>query len=204
MAEAGGAPQPRSACGAALAPRRLGPEAGEPGVRLLERAPLAIWQIAAWREAEVTPLRAALAERLDVALPEGPDAAGGGSRVAFRIAPRRWWLIEDGGREAAATALAEALAGRAALTDLSHARSVLRLAGPASREVLAGLCRIDLHPQALPAGRVVQTALGQVAALIHAVDDEPCFDLYLPRSLAGSGLAAVLDVAAGFGVAIGD
>ena len=203
MAEDGSAPQPRSAFGAALAPRRLAPEGQASAVRLHERGGLCIWQIAAWREAEVAPLRAALAERLDLPLPEGPDAAGAGSRVAFRIAPRRWWLIEDEGREAA-TALAEALAGRAALTDLSHARSVLRLAGPASREVLAGLCRIDLHPQALPAGRVVQTAVGQVAALIHAVDDEPCFDLYLPRSLAGSGRATVLAAAAGFGVAIGD
>ena len=68
--------------------------------------------------------------------------------IAFQVAPRRWWLVApaDGGEPNAA--LAAALAGRAALTDLSHARTVLRLAGPASRSTLAKLCRIDLHPRA--------------------------------------------------------
>jgi sarcosine oxidase subunit gamma len=200
MAEGGGLPERRSAFGQALAPRRLGPD--EPRVRLHERGGLAIWQIAAWREAEAAPLGAALAERLGFTLPDGPDAAGAGPLLAMRIAPRRWWLVEEPGGSAAA-GLAEALAGSAALTELSHARSVLRLGGPASREVLAGLCRIDLHPQALPAGRGVQTALGQVPALIHAVGEQPCYDLYLPRSLAGSALAAVLDAAEAFGVAVG-
>ena len=142
-------------------------------------------------------------ERLGIALPAGPDASGDDRRAALRIAPRRWWLVEDQEHAAGPAALAAALAGRAALTDLSHARTVLRLAGPASRSVLAKLCRIDLHPRAFPTGRVAQTALGQVPVLIHAIGDEPGFDLYLPRSLAGSGFDAVVDAAEAFGVAIG-
>ena len=184
----------QSALGALPAARR---DAGKDAVELHERENLAIRQIAAWRAAEVVPLRTALIERLGIALPDGPDAARAEGRVVLPIAPRRWWLIEDHARTAE-TALAGLLAGRAALTDLSHARTVVRLAGAAGRSVLAKLCRIDLHPRALPPGRVAQTALGHVPALIHTLEDAPGFDLYLPRSLAASAVASLIDAAAEF------
>ena len=180
-------PSPQSALGALPAPR--------PAVRLQERPDLLIRQIAVWREAEVAALRVLLAERLGLALPDGLDAASGDGRLVLPIAPRRWWLVEDRERGAG---LAGVLGRRAALTDLSHARSVLRLGGPAARDVLAKLCRIDLHPSALPPGRVVQTALGQVPTLIHALEQEPGFDLYLPRSLAVSAAASLIDAAEEF------
>ena len=142
-----------------------------------------------------------MAERLGIALPDGPDDTRADGRVVLRIAPRRWWLVEDQ-EGAAETALVGALAGRAALTDLSHARTVVRLGGAAGRSVLAKLCRIDLHPRALPPGRIAQTALAQVPALIHARDDEPGFDLYLPRSLAASAVASLIDAAEEFASAL--
>jgi heterotetrameric sarcosine oxidase gamma subunit len=203
MVEAGGMPPRRSALGDLLAPRRTGPDAALPGVSLSERPARAIWQISAWREADTEPLRSALGEQLGLSLPEGP-AASEGDNVLFPVAPRRWWLVlaeEDSGSDLGAR-LAAAVTGRAALTDLSHARTVLRLCGPASPMVLQKLCRIDLHPRALPAGRIAQTQLGQVAALIHAFDDGPSFDLYLPRSLAYSGVESLIDAATEFGVAI--
>jgi sarcosine oxidase subunit gamma len=204
MVEAGGMPPRRSALGDVLAPRRAGPDAALPGVSLSAGPARAIWQISAWREADTEPLRGALGAQLGLSLPEGPAAASEGGDVLFRVAPRRWWLVlaeEDSGNDLGAR-LAAAVTGRAALTDLSHARTVLRLRGPASRMVLQKLCRIDLHPRALPAGRIAQTQLGQVAALIHAFDDGPSFDLYLPRSLAYSGAESLIDAATEFGVAI--
>jgi sarcosine oxidase subunit gamma len=202
MVEAGSMPPRQSALGDLLVPRRIGPQGARPGVSFSERPVLAIWQISAWRAADVLPLRAALSEQLGLTLPEGP-AASEGNVALFHVAPRRWWLVlaEDRSRDLGAR-LAAAVNGRAALTELSHARAVLRLSGPASRSVLQKLCRIDLHPRALPAGRVAQTPLGQVAALVHALDDEPSFDLYLPRSLAYSGAESLIDAAAEFGVAI--
>jgi sarcosine oxidase subunit gamma len=203
MAESGERSPPESALGDLLAPRRRGAEMVPPGVTLAERPAVAIWQLAAWRAADVVPLRAALAERLELSLPEGPLAARVGAALAFHAAPRRWWLVSSGtGDRRHAAELAAAVAGRAALTDLRHARTVVRLGGSASRTVLAKLCRIDLHPMALPAGHVAQTALGQVASLIHALDDVPAFDLYLPRSLARSGVESLIDAALEFGLEI--
>jgi methylglutamate dehydrogenase subunit C len=203
MVEGGGIPHRQSALGDLLAPRRVGPQAAKAGVSLSERSARAIWQISAWRATDLVPLRSALAEELGVPLSEG---AGGGKRdaVLFHVAPRRWWLVLEEARSSdLAARLAAAVTGRAALTDLSHARTVLRLSGPASRTVLQKLCRIDLHPRALPAGGIAQTPLGQVAALIHALDDRPSFDLYLPRSLAHSAVASLIDAATEFGLELG-
>jgi heterotetrameric sarcosine oxidase gamma subunit len=204
MAEVCGRAVRQSAVAALLAPRRIGPQGREPSVRLSEQPPQAIWQIAAWRAADVAPLRAAVSEHLGLALPEGQDAAGSDhGAVTFQVAPRRWWLVvQEARRSDFDAALASALSTRAARTDLSHARIVLRLGGSDSRSVLGKLCRIDLHPRAFPPGRVAQTALGQVAALIHAIDDRPSFDLYLPRSFAESATESLIDAAAEFGAEV--
>jgi len=204
MVEAADRPPRQSALGDLLAPRRIGPEAVPPGVSLAKRLACAIWQISAWREADIAPLRSALAEQLGVTLPEGPAAASAGDVVLFHIAPRRWWLVRAEDRSSyLAARLAAAATGRAALSDLSHGRTVLRFSGLASRNVLQKLCRIDLHPRAFPAGCVAQTPLGQVTALIHALDDGPSFDLYLPRSLAYSAVESLIDAATGFGLEMG-
>ncbi len=203
MAEPG-RPLPRpSALGDLLADRQPGPEARPPRVHLSEPGTRVLWQIAAWRAAEVGPLRAIAVQHLGMTLPEAPEAAAGGDVLGFQVAPRRWWLIAPtGGRELSA-GLADALVGRAALTDLSHARTLVRLAGPASRSTLAKLCRIDLHPQAFPPGRVAQTPLGQVPALIHALEGGLSFEIYLPRSLARSAALSLIEAATEFGLAFG-
>lgn len=192
MAERARVPPRQSALGALRASPR----------RLQERQEVLIRQIAAWREVDVGPLRAALAERLGVTLPEGRDALGDEGRVVLPIAPRRWWLVEDQEHAAEPASLAAALEERAALTDLSHARTVVRLAGSPGRSVLAKLGRIDLHPRTFSSGRVAQTALGQVPALIHALGDGSGFDLYLPRSLAASAVARLIDAGLEFGIAL--
>jgi heterotetrameric sarcosine oxidase gamma subunit len=196
-------PALQSALTEILRPHRAGP-AGNAGLRLAERTGLAIWQIAAWREADVPALRSALRKSLRIALPDQPNgAAGAGGPIAIWIAPRRLWLVATAQDIVGLAALPDLVAGRAAVTDLSHARTVLRLSGPEARNALAKLCRIDLHQKVFAPGRIAQTPLGQVPALIHCVDDGPTFDLYLPRSLAQSATQTLIDAAAEFGVEIG-
>jgi sarcosine oxidase subunit gamma len=193
---------PPSALGDLLAAPRPEPEAQPARVRLAERPVRLLWQIAAWRAAEIASLRARVTEHLGLSLPEKPDAESNGDLLAFQVASRRWWLVAPAPRLQLAS-LAAALAGRAALTDLSGARTVLRLAGPASRSTLAKLCRIGLHPQAFPPGRIAQTPLGRIPALIHALDGGVSFDLYLPRSLGRSAAISLIEAATEFGVELG-
>jgi len=196
-------PAPQSAIADLVRPDRLGPD-GRAGLRLWERAGVAIWQIAAWREADVPTVRSALRKSPRIALPEQPNgAASAGGRIAIWIAPRRLWLVAAAQDAGSLAGLPDLVAGRAAVTDLSHARVVLRLSGPEARTTLAKLCRIDLHPKAFGPGRTAQTPLGQIPALIHCVDEAQTFDLYLPRSLARSATEMLIDAAAEFGLEIG-
>jgi heterotetrameric sarcosine oxidase gamma subunit len=203
MADSPSPPPRPSALGDLLAERGSEPRIESPMVHLGERSAHLLWQIAAWRQGDVPALGAIVTEHLGLTLPEAPAAGGNDDVVAFQVAPRRWWLLASAAGRHFGAGLADALAGRASLTDLSHARTVLRLAGPASRSTLAKLCRIDLHPLAFPAGRVAQTPLAQVPALIHAVDGGASFDLYLPRSLARSATISLIEAATEFGLAVG-
>ena len=92
--------------------------------------------------------------------------------------------------------------GAVSVVDLSHGRTVVRIGGPAARDVLAKGCSIDLHPRCFLAGDCVQTSLAGIGLLIHAVTDDPVYDLYLPRGFALSAWEWLSDAAAEFGCRI--
>lgn len=81
----------------------------------------------------------------------------------------------------------------------SSAFVVLRVCGPAMREALAALCRLDLHPSALPPGRATRTPMAQVPVLVACVDPAPAYDLVVPATLARSVTEALLQAAAPHG-----
>ena len=72
----------------------------------------------------------------------------------------------------------------AAVTDLGHGRTVLRIVGRHGRDLLAKGSGVDFHPRAFPVGACAQSLLGHVGVLVHAVDERPAFDLYVARSYA--------------------
>lgn len=165
----------------------LGAARGDaPGILIAERRPLAIIQVAALSGAAVA-VRSALAVALGITVAAKPNHAAQNDGVTILwIGPDRWLVVEPErpGRELAAR-LNEALTGTpAALTDLGHARTVLRIAGCSSRDLLAKGCGVDFHARAFPVGSCAQSLLGHVGALLHAVDEAPSFDLYIARSYA--------------------
>ncbi|MBK0327175.1 sarcosine oxidase subunit gamma [Rhodobacteraceae bacterium F11138] len=80
--------------------------------------------------------------------------------------------------------LQTALAGSHALAvNVSDARAVFRVSGPAAREVLAKLCPVDLSPAEFEPGTIRRTRLAQVPAAFWMVDNET-FQLVCFRSVA--------------------
>jgi heterotetrameric sarcosine oxidase gamma subunit len=138
------------------------------GVALSERWPLAILQI----------------DRLP-----GPPA---GRSVAeqilelhplLQIGPNRWLVVDHRDRlDGLATSLKHAASMGFAVTDLSQARTVLRIAGHKARDVLAKACALDLYPSIFPVGACAATSVSGLAAMLIAVDDTPTYDLYVPRT----------------------
>ena len=89
-----------------------------------------------------------------------------------------------------------------AATDISHGWSVIRIGGNASRELLAKLCSLDLHPRSFPPGCCVQTELRGLYVILHGVDTDH-FDLWVMRSYANSVWDWLRDGAAEFDCRIG-
>jgi len=182
-------PDARSALETLAETGRFGAQhADGPGVTLAERRGVALVQVSAW-DTDGEPLRAALATATGIDVPAEPNTtAGDGTTTVLWAGPARWlvmrpathgWELERDLRDA----LGEA---DAAVVDVSMGRTIVRLTGPATRRVLAKGCAVDLHPDALPPGRVVLTALGHFSTTIHLADSTPTADVIVARSLAVS------------------
>jgi len=96
--------------------------------------------------------------------------------------------------------LGTALADTGAVAvDVSHARTVLRVRGPACRDVLAKGCPLDVD--GLRAGDCAATVVSHFNVLVHC-DGPDSFDLYVTRSLALAFFEWLLHAGMEYGVEV--
>ena len=120
------------------------------------------------------------------------------------LGPDEWLVVTPDRRvERIERTLRDALEGQhAALTDVSHSRTVLVLSGPDARAVLAKGCPLDFHPRAFGPGRCAQSRLAKCQALIHQADEAPTFEICVHRSFAQYAWTWLEDAGREFGVRI--
>jgi heterotetrameric sarcosine oxidase gamma subunit len=128
-------------------------------------------------------LYAAIQNAFGIALPPPGRSATSGTITALWLQPDGWLLQAPEGAEAE---LARTLAagGVAAVVDQTHGRAILSLAGARARDVLARICRLDLHPRVFGSGHVAGTIMADMPVVLHQRDDSPSFDLIIPSSFA--------------------
>jgi sarcosine oxidase subunit gamma len=148
-----------------------------PGVTIATRRVASMLNLRGDRD-DVLLVRA-LGER--ITLPREPNtAAFTASTRALWLGPDEWLLVSEHGVPELASDL-----GGGSITDVSHGRASLRISGPDARAALAKGCALDLHPRAFPVNRCAQTAIAKVSVILDHVQPG-VFDLYCPRSYAGS------------------
>lgn len=176
----------RSALASVYAPGVFGADAPPPGVTLYERRPLAVLHLSL--RAGEGAARKAASDAFGLTLPEKPGtAAEQGARCAMPVAPNEWLLTAaDTGGESAALAdtLANAAGGAGAVNDVSQGRVVIRIGGPAARDVLAKACPVDLHPRAFGENACAVTVMAHVTAAVRRVGGGDEFDIYAARGFA--------------------
>ena len=120
------------------------------------------------------------------------------------LGPDEWLVITPDRRVARIEeALRDALEGRhAALTDVSHSRTILTLSGPEARSVLAKGCPLDFHPRVFEPGRCAQSRLAKCQVLIHQTNEVPAFEIHVSRSFAEYAWTWLEDAGKEFGVGI--
>lgn len=174
----------RSALAGVYRAGRHGHAQGDPGVRMRECRGLAIVQVAAFTHD--TALAAELASRAGVGAVPGAGHVVGDDARSIRPAGPRTWMVVYGPNGGAMPGLAAAFAGRAAVTDLSHARTVIALEGRAARDVLAQGCSIDLHPARFAPRSCVQTRIGHIGVTLTRLPGDDAFELMAYRGYAVS------------------
>ncbi|MEE4218273.1 MAG: sarcosine oxidase subunit gamma family protein [Xanthomonadales bacterium] len=119
-----------------------------------------------------------------IELPVEPNTASPGEYPSLWTGPGRWLI---NARPADVPELRKqttaALHGSTfLLSDISHARVVFDASGPMAPELLSRLCPLDLDECVFGTGRCAQSLLARIPMLLHRVNDEPCFHVYVDRS----------------------
>lgn len=154
------------------------------GVYLSETAPGSIVQLAAWPGKEKTVLQA-IKKVAGLTLPDG---AGGGApgeaKSAFGFAPGKFLVIDE--QEGLAESFGLVIqAETGTVTDLSHGRTAIRIAGPQAEWVLSKFFAIDFSSTAFPIGAGRSSVHHEIFAQIQRSAPTQ-FELYVFRSFARS------------------
>lgn len=153
-----------------------------PGVELRELPPRAFAQVGAWPATEAEARRV-LGEVLGFAVPEGAGRVASDAGTACAALGTGTYGVVSDGPDLAARLAAAMPAETAAVTDLGHARTGIRLAGRRAADVLAKGLAIDVSETAFPPGSVLQSAIQHIGVLVIRSEAD-AFELYVGRAFA--------------------
>lgn len=166
-----------------------------------ERRALTIVQIAAWQEhAEAT--MAAIEQVAGVKPAQTAcSAIQSEQTVAIWVSPERWLLVEKESRNLYATIRSALSTEVATVTDQSHSRCVLRLAGKEVRNVLRKGTTLDMDSTYFKPHEARTTSLFHINGIIHCLSAD-CFDIYVARSFGYSFFEVISHAAAEYGYCV--
>jgi sarcosine oxidase subunit gamma len=127
-----------------------------------------------------------------------------GENSILWLGPNEWWFVTAPDRsDEMVPALRQAFQGQhTAVVDVSESRTVITIAGPRAREVLARGISLDLHPRVFGPGQCAQTGMSKANVLLHQVDDRPGYDIYVLKSFSDYLWQWTEKIATDFGLAI--
>lgn len=107
--------------------------------------------------------------------------------ISLPLSPGQWAFVslKDKG-PGFGEAVQRKVKGLGYVSEQSESRVRIRISGKYARELMSRGCRLDLHSSVISKGFCAQTIMAQVGILIHLVDDDPVFDLYVYSGFARS------------------
>ncbi len=131
-------------------------------------------------------LMSRVADQFGVELPSGPVRSVREGVAFVGIGPGTWLACSETADANWASELATTLSGLASVSDQSSGYAVLRIAGPAARDLLSRGAFIDFHPSVFAPGSAVVTTIAHIGVVLWQLDDTPSFEVALFRSYAAS------------------
>ena len=158
------------------------------------RPPFTSVSVTAW-PGEADALAARVQAAFGLTLPPPGRWTAEAGLVAVWLGPEQW-QVEHDDRPDLAASLAAAIGPHGGVIDVSDARAVLRLSGPGSREVLARLLPLDLHPRAFAPGSAANSLAAHLSVQLRQIDEVPSYELGCLRGYADSLAHAVTEAGA--------
>lgn len=159
---------------------------GDAGIAMAEEARRV--QLALRGEAEDTGFVEAVRKVVGVAPPLAANTvARAGEGTILWLGPDEWLVTAPAARSDLATRLRAGLgAARHAVTEVTDSRTILRLEGPAARDLLAQGCSLDFHSSVFAPGQCASSRLALAHVLIHQLAEDaeegPAYEIYVHRS----------------------
>jgi sarcosine oxidase subunit gamma len=193
----------RSALEGAYRPGRHGKAESVPGVALAELSNIALASVIA-RKGKSVQVSEAARRSFGIELPETPRRIVGKGIELLWAGPGQWLALSRDGLAAGEleVKLAAVFAGLASVAEQSDGRTVLRVAGPKARDLLAKGLPIDLHPRVFRPGDTALTIAALIGVQIWQIDDVPTYELAIFRGFARSFWHFLTESAAEYGCEI--
>ena len=171
------------------------------GVRLHAAVLRSVTQASTWISG-VSELERALASALGQPVPARTGQIQQSDHgLLVRTGPEEFLLIAEQALDNTALLRRHVTAQVGAVTDLSHARCRIRIAGDRCRDTLSKLFPLDLRDAAFPLAQIRLTGHHHVPALMHRMGRDQ-FDLYVLTTYARDQLHALVDAALEYGVVV--
>lgn len=135
-----------------------------PGVTLSTVHPCEIVSVISAR-GKARALGTAIKKDFGVALPGMGQTTSARGLMMVGVQPDSWLAVQAGGSNLA-TRLEAKISKLAMVTSQSHGRTLMRIAGPRARDVLAKGTAVDLHPAIFKPGMAAATQIGHVGVTI--------------------------------------
>ena len=175
--------------------------AGQIGVRMGAGTLSSVTSIATWPSG-IDVLCNALGTALGAAVPARTgDTLHLGSALLVRSGPEEFMRVSDQAGDTAASLRGHIAADIGSITDLSHARCLIRIEGDKSRETLSKLFALDLREPAFPLDQVRLTGHHHVPSMLHRRGLD-AFDIYVFSTYAHDQLSTLVDAALEYGVSL--
>ena len=126
-----------------------------------------------------------LASKLKIGTTPG-EASETDAFSAIPLSPGQWMLVSKKDPAGFAASMDKKIGRLGHVSDQSDSRVCIRVTGPDARALMSRGCRLDLHPSVTSSGFCAQTNMAQTGVMIHQIDDQPTYDLYVYSGCARS------------------
>jgi heterotetrameric sarcosine oxidase gamma subunit len=174
------------------------------GLTMAELSNFELVQVMA-RRGQWSAVAQACKEAYGKAAPGRPQTIEAEGALLLWSGPDQFLVVSPRGSGSAMERARLAFAGMASLSEQSDGRSLLKIAGPRARDMLAKVCSLDLHPAVFPAGAAAATSIDHTSVNLWRGADtsgEAVFHLLVFATFAESLWHTLLDSGAEYGIAI--